>query len=204
MNVVVVAPHPDDETLGCGGALAEHAAAGDRVTVLWLTSGEAGTGGLEPEHGRSVREAEALAAAEVLGVVAHRFLRLPDGALESVEGRARAAVTDVVAQVRPEVVYAPHASDGHADHRAAFRIARDAVAAGWPQGILHCYEVWTPLPRFDVVVPIDGRMDRKLAAVACYPSQLALYRFDRAAEGLAAYRGALAGGCSFAEVFACP
>ena len=70
--------------------------------------------------------------------------------------------------------------------------------------ILHCYEVWTPLTWFDVVLPIDDQMGRKLEAVACYHSQLERFRFDRAVEGLAAYRGALAGGCSYAEVFSCP
>jgi hypothetical protein len=59
-------------------------------------------------------------------------------------------------------------------------------------------------PWFDVVLPIDDQIGRKLGAVDCYQSQLERFHFDSAVEGLAAYRGALAGGCGYAEVFSCP
>jgi N-acetylglucosamine malate deacetylase 1 len=192
VTVVVLAPHPDDESLGCGGAVAGHAAAGDHVTVVWLTSGEAGAGTDDPAEGRRVREAEARAAAAVLGVDGLVFLGLPDGALDAHESEAVDAVAVLVASLRPDVVYAPHADDGHADHQAAHRIARTALARGLPDapgGVLRCYEVWTPLPWFDVVLPLGDAMAAKLAAVRCHASQLAHYRLDRAAEGLAAYRG---------------
>jgi LmbE family N-acetylglucosaminyl deacetylase len=204
VNVLVVSPHPDDESIGCGGAIATHAAGGDRVMVLWLTSGEAGAGEDDPDRARAVREAESLAAAEVLGVAQHNFLRLPDGGLETAVPAAAQAISGMIDDLDPEIVYAPHALEDHSDHVAAFHAARDGIAASKTGSILYCYEVWTPLTWFDVVLPIDDQIGRKLDAVACYRSQLERFHFDRAVEGLAAYRGALAGGCAYAEVFSCP
>jgi N-acetylglucosamine malate deacetylase 1 len=123
---LVVAPHPDDEAIGCGGAVLSHRSAGDRVDVVFLTSGEAGGHGIERPG--ETREAEARAAAEILGVESLEFWREPDGRL-----RARRALIDRLAQriraVRASVLYAPHRGDDHPDHVAASRIARRAAAA---------------------------------------------------------------------------
>ena len=204
MNVLVVAPHPDDESIGCGGAIATHADAGDRVTVVWLTSGGAGVGSTDPARAREIRETEAVAAAGLLGLTGHIFLGLPDGDLGSEVTAATTAIAGLVDRIRPGVVYAPHELENHPDHVAAFHATEVAMTAAPSGGVLHCYEVWTPLTWFDVVLPIDGQMGRKLEAVGCYRSQLEHFRLEAAAAGLAAYRGALAGGCDYAEVFSCP
>ena len=204
MNVLVVSPHPDDESIGCGGAIAAHVEEGDQVSVLWLTSGEAGVGQLDHGAARAIREAESLAAAAVLGVAHHRFLGLPDGELETSMSAATEAITAMIDDLGAGIVYAPHRDENHPDHVAGCNAARDGIAASQVGSVLYCYEVWTPLAWFDVVRPIDDQIRRKLDAVACYASQLEHYRFDRAVEGLAAYRGALAGGCDYAEVFSCP
>lgn len=68
MHVLVLAPHPDDESIGCGGAIALHTRRLDRVTVAFLTSGERGLAQLTGKLAKKTREAEALAAAEVLGI----------------------------------------------------------------------------------------------------------------------------------------
>jgi LmbE family N-acetylglucosaminyl deacetylase len=204
VNVLVVSPHPDDESIGCGGAIAAHVDAGDHVSILWLTSGEAGAGTDDHERARGVREAESRAAAAVLGVAHHRFLGLPDGRLETAMPSAIEAITSMIDEVGAGIVYAPHGAENHPDHLAGFNATIGGLAAAQTPSVLYCYEVWTPLAWFDVVHPIDDEIRRKLDAVACYASQLAHYRFDRAVEGLAAYRGALAGGCDYAEVFSCP
>ena len=204
MNVLVVSPHPDDESIGCGGAIAAHVDSGDQVTVLWLTSGEAGAGTDDTDRATGLREGEALAAAAVLGISGQVFLGLPDGALDTAVPAAAGAVAGLIEDLHPGIIYAPHALENHPDHVAAFGAASDGMAASHSGSILHCYEVWTPLTWFDVVLPIDDQMGRKLEAVACYRSQLERFRFERAVEGLAAYRGALAGGCDYAEVFSCP
>ena len=60
-----------------------------------------------------------------------------------------------------------------------------------------------PLPHVDFLWPIDEHVERKLEAIRCHRPQLDHFRLDGAAEGLAAYRGALLGGCRYAEAFAC-
>ena len=78
MNILVIAPHPDDETIGCAGTLCRHVAAGDRVAVVFLTSGELGLKHLPARKAWKIREAEARAAARLLGIARLDFFRLPD------------------------------------------------------------------------------------------------------------------------------
>src|SRR5438876_10592838 len=82
MNVLVIAPHPDDESIGCGGAICLHADRGHRVTTGFLTSGEYGLRELSKEAAWRVREREAERAGEILGVASVAMLRRPDQYLE--------------------------------------------------------------------------------------------------------------------------
>jgi LmbE family N-acetylglucosaminyl deacetylase len=200
VNVLVVAPHPDDEAIGCGGAICLHAARGDRVTAVFLTSGELGLKHLPREEAWRVREAEAEIAAAVLGLARLEFLRGPDWVLGEHQGEVVARLRTVMEREGPELVYAPHEQEDHPDHQTALPIVR---RAGAPR--IAAYEVWTPLSGYDEVQDISSVMARKMEAILCYRSQVSQYRYDRAARGLAQYRGALAGRCEYAEVFRhCP
>src|SRR2546421_7567653 len=81
--VIVIAPHPDDEIVGCGGTLRRHVVAGDPVTIVYLTRGENSRGfpWLSPEQKRDTREREARASSEILGVRDVLFLDGTDGRL---------------------------------------------------------------------------------------------------------------------------
>jgi N-acetylglucosamine malate deacetylase 1 len=197
VNVVVVAPHPDDESLGCGGAVLAHLAAGDRVTAVFLTSGEQGLATYPIEEARQVREDEASKAAVVLGLSGIEFLRLPDGSLSDDPDAVAGAVKSHLAGA--DLVYAPHPDDDHDDHRAAAGAVAENVGAGVE---VLGYELWTPVAHPDRIVDISEHMDRKLEAVRCYASQLEYWPYDRAVEGLNAYRGALFEGTGYAEAFA--
>ena len=198
MNVLVVAPHPDDEALGCGGTIRSHVDGGDRVVVAFLTSGEGGLASYPVERARRVREREAQKAAEVLGVTAHVFLRLRDGRLNEDISAAAAALDDIVKTEHPDVVYAPHEGDGHEDHAAALAAAATAAT---PDTELFTYEIWTPLSTFERVEDITDQMPAKLRAVRSYRSQVRYWRYDLAIKGLNAYRGAMVAGTRYAEVF---
>jgi len=78
MNVLVIAPHPDDESIGCGGALCLHAGRRDPMAVVYLTSGELGMKHLPRNKAWLTREREAERATQILGVAKCFFLRLPD------------------------------------------------------------------------------------------------------------------------------
>ena len=202
MNVVVIAPHPDDESIGCGGALCRHADAGDRVTAVFLTSGELGLKHLAREAAWKIREAEALAAGKILGIAEMRFLRQPDWTLVDATGPASTAVAKILAAERPQLVYVPHAREWHPDHKAAGGILKQSLAmSGVSVAEIRGYEVWTPLSEYDQVVDISAVMPRKLEAIRCHASQLADFDYAHATQSLNAFRGALAAKVPFAEVF---
>jgi len=202
MSVLVIAPHPDDETIGCGGAICRHADAGERVVSVFLTSGELGLKKLPAAAARQLREAEAQSAAKILGIAATHFLRQPDWTLAEALETAAAALAPILASERPQLIYLPHSAEWHPDHQAAGPILQRALSASAiAQSEIRGYEVWTPLSSYDVVVDITPVMSRKLQAVRAHASQLQEFDYARAVEGLNAYRGAIAARVSFAEVF---
>ncbi len=202
MNVLVIAPHPDDEVLGCGGTVCRHTARGERVAVVFLTSGELGLKQLPREEAWKIREAEARAAAKILKITALDFLRLPDWTLGEHIEKAAHLLGPVLQRNKPQTIYLPHPGDGHPDHRAVLPILRKALAgAAISQAELFGYEVWTPLAEHDHVEDITGNMPRKLRALRAHRSQLKEFDYERAVAGLNQFRGALAGKCRYAEVF---
>ena len=201
MNVLVVAPHPDDESLGCGGTLCKHAARGDRVLVVFVTSGELGLKHLSREKAWAIREREARRAGGVLGVAAVEFLRLPDWSVADHVARAARMLRPILDREKPSRVYVPHAREWHPDHRAALRALRAACRNdGWRPEVL-AYEVWTPLSGHDQVEDITAEMPRKLRALRAHRSQLSHFDYVRAVRGLNQFRGELAARCRYAEVF---
>jgi N-acetylglucosamine malate deacetylase 1 len=200
--VLVVAPHPDDESIGCGGQILRHRLAGDRVQVVFLTSGERGIPGMAAEQIWTIREAEAHRAAEVLDVEDLFFLHLPDGGLHRVVEEGARRLAAVLETNFPQILYLPHPADHHSDHLATLPLVRDGLQVmsepeHWP--LVRGYEVWTPMEKWSRVEDVTPFMARKLQAVRCYPSQLQFFRYDRAVRGLNRYRGIMAGQCRFGE-----
>jgi LmbE family N-acetylglucosaminyl deacetylase len=202
MNVLVIAPHPDDETIGCGGTLCLHAQRGDRTVVACLTSGELGLKHLPREKAWAVREKEVGVAATILGVAQVHFLRQPDWMLgDHLEAAAR-ALRPVLEAEQPRIIYVPHDADGHPDHRAAQPILRRAMGGALGSGPeVRAYEIWTPLPAHDHIEDITRVMPRKLRALRAHASQLGEFNYERAVRGLNAFRGELDAKCRYAEVF---
>ena len=128
-TVLVIAPHPDDEVLACGGSILLHNDAGRVVHVLYLTSGERGSPYHTAGELRGAREAEATAAARALGIPVSRlhFARFPDGGILPTDLDQVAAVVRLLRDVRPDLVYLPHAEDASFDHRAGFELAWRAL-----------------------------------------------------------------------------
>lgn len=167
-RVLVVAPHPDDEVLGCGGALAHHAARGDAVRVVFLTDGGGELEGDARTREVERRAAEARAAAAALGGVEVEFLGLADrrvGACYDLVERLR----DALEGFAPGLVYAPSPWENHADHRAASQAVSAALVRGPERRVLF-YGVNTPVPS-GVLIDTTRTAERKYAALACYASQ---------------------------------
>ena len=203
MTTLVIAPHPDDEAIGCGGSLLLRAKDGQRTVAVFLTSGELGVPQMAVDDARRLREREATAAASILCLDELVFLRQAEvQAGLDIDATAR-ALRPTLERFVPEIVYVPHMGEWHLDHAAAVPIVREAIrVAAIPAPTLFTYEVWNPLPRCDFAEDITQQMAAKLRAIRTYRSQLTAFRYDHAVRGLNRYRGELNARTRFAEAFA--
>ena len=188
-RVLVVAPHADDEALGCGGTLAKHHLAGDRISVVFMTDGGKGeemAGGITGQALVELREREAQQAGRALGVDECIFFRNPDGALRCTS-RTVEQLSSVLDRLRPDVIYCPSPLDTHRDHRQACVTLARALSQGSRAVVVYLYEVWAPVPA-NCAVGID--LERKLRAIRLYRSQMDERElYVTAATALARYRG---------------
>jgi bacillithiol biosynthesis deacetylase BshB1 len=174
VDLLAIAAHPDDAEIGCGGALILAAASGLRVVVVDLTRGERSTSGTLEQ-----REHERAHAAELLGLWRRVGFDLPDTAVGT-DVSHRDALVDLLRELRPRIVLAPHTDDRHPDHAAAGRLARDAAfvagvgrvgsrAPHRPYRLYH-YPLHHPFePTF--VLDVSSVWDRRMQAVTAYTSQ---------------------------------
>lgn len=202
-RVLVIAPHPDDEVLGCGGTLARLAEAGSHVEVAIVTRGKPPR--YDPAGVEKVR-AEAAAAHALLGVRTTHYLDLPAAELDCVpHADLNAAIGALVNAAMPDTIFVPFVGDIHLDHQLVFRstmVAARPRQASYPRTIL-AYETlsetnWSapyvePVFAPTVYVDITSTLERKLAAFAAYESQSCAFPNERSPEAiraLAALRGA--------------
>lgn len=218
-KIAVIAAHPDDEVLGCGGSIARHIAEGDEVHVLIMAEGE--TSRLQARCRENVSEKlEALSGAAeqahlALGSSSLTMLPLPDNRLDSLDLLDVVKhVEEFISQVSPEVVYTHFPSDLNIDHRIVSEAVQTAcrpIPNACVKTILF-FEVvssteWrmggaaTFMPNY--FVNISDFLDKKLDALQCYQSEMRNFPHARslqALESLARWRGATVG-CLAAEAF---
>ena len=178
LDVLVVAPHPDDAELGMGGGIVKMLADGQRVGVLDLTNGEP-----TPHGSTEIRAAETATATDVLGLTWRGNLGLPNRSLENTL-EARHELATVIRQTKPRWLFAPYWVDAHPDHVEATQLVE--AARFWsklsksdipgephhPERIYNYYCVhlkMTPQPAF--VLDISNYWEKKLQSIAAYRSQ---------------------------------
>lgn len=192
-TVLVVAPHPDDETLGCGGAIALLRSLGCNVQVLVISDGTLShprSRKYPPAALRALREAETLAATTVLGVDVSdvTFLQLPDGAIPTLDPEFKDAVnkcciniTKSAAKTIPKTIFLPQRSDPHPDHRATWQLIHAALKQLQISPRLIEYPIWDwdpeqrRLSQSDRItawrLDISQVVELKQQAIAAYRSQ---------------------------------
>jgi LmbE family N-acetylglucosaminyl deacetylase len=191
ISALVVAPHPDDETFGCGGTVALMARRGAVPNIVFITDG----GASHPLHTvvsrpeiAARRRAEARVATGILGVNWDRvfFMDAPDGSLARLDGEPLNDIVNrisaLLSQVMPEVILLPCRNDGSSEHDAAFAIVRRALdQSGLRPRILE-FPVWSRWNPFLLLrhlfeyrtvwrVRLGGAREAKAAAIASYSSQ---------------------------------
>ncbi|HTP12566.1 MAG TPA: bacillithiol biosynthesis deacetylase BshB1, partial [Bacteroidota bacterium] len=120
VDVLAIGAHPDDIELACGGTIAKLVNDGHKVAIADVTQGELGTRG-----NKDIRAKEAAAAAKILGVVARRNLRIPDGGIELNRANLKKVIT-LIRELRPQILIIPHSVERHPDHVHAHRLCKEA------------------------------------------------------------------------------
>lgn len=213
MKILVIAPHMDDEVLGCGGTIVRHTDKGDEVSVC-VVANRAYHHEYDPARIAEEKE-DCRGAQRVLGYRELLFLDMPDERLDACQVDLIVPIEKVVNRLRPEVVYLPHRGDLNQDHRAVFEAVRVACRpyAAHRVGTLRAFEVpsssdqvpsiseWPFCPT--VYVNIAEVLDRKIQAMTCYRSETRAFPNPRSAEGLAihAKKRGMEVGMNAAEAF---
>lgn len=202
-RALIIAPHPDDEVLGCGGTIARLASAGADVHVAIATRGASPR--FDEQMVRGVQD-EARQAHAQLGVARTHFLSLPAAELDMIpHANINSALGALVADVAPDALFLPFIGDIHLDHQLIFlsgMVASRPNRSGYPPLVL-AYETlsetnWhapyvTPGFTPNLFVDIGATLDRKLDAMRSYASQLREFPDERSIEAitaLATLRGA--------------
>jgi N-acetylglucosamine malate deacetylase 1 len=205
-KILVVAPHPDDETLGVGGMIAKFASEGCNIHVLMIS------GHLPPLYSRSDYEItvkEAMEAFSILGVTSSDFLEIPTTMISDMPiHELNSKISQVITDFEPNMVFCPY-PDRHIDHRLVFEsamVATRPIGVGRKIEIVAAYETLSEThwnaphiePNFtpNWVIDISDYFEIKLKALGCYKSQISEFpspRSIQAVEALAKFRGTQAG-----------
>ncbi len=199
-DAIVLAPHPDDESIGCGGSIVKHIKAGRKVKVIFLTKG--GKGDFEGRFGMDylkIRIECAEKALGVLGVKGYEFWEYEDRELFSAKNEIIKRLIKVTDDFLPSIIYAPSPFELHPDHRATFSIAWNLIKKR-PFHLL-LYETLVPLYP-DTLVNITDEWKYKKRAIESYWTELYYNNYSEKIEGLNRYRTAtLSKEVLYAEAF---
>lgn len=175
LDLLVIAAHPDDAELGCGGTILKHVAMGKKVGVVDLTRGELGTRGT-PE----TRAKEAADSAKILGLSVRENLSLPDGFFKN-EREHQLEVVKAIRKYQPEIILANARYDRHPDHGRGSDLAFEACfLAGlskvstdqppWRTKAMYHY-IQSQLLTPDFVVDVSDFWEKKMDAIRAFKTQ---------------------------------
>ena len=196
MKVLIIAPHPDDEVLGCGGTVAKYAQSGDDVYLCVVTKAYPPEW---PEDEIKERREEVLSTNKILGIKKTYFLDFPTVKLDTIpQKELNDSIDRVVGEVKPDIVYIPHRGDVNKDHRLVFDAAMVAVRPE-PGAVVKrvlCYETlseteWAAPFSENIFIPnvyvdISETLDIKLKAMSEYRSELKEFPHPRSLEAISA------------------
>lgn len=187
-RLIVFAPHPDDETLGCGGTIAMQEEVRE-VHVVFMTNGRHShlheldiRTNPSPQALGKIRKEEAIHATQILGVKRNHlhFLEFKDGKLEEVGDAAQRKVGDLLQKLQPTEVFYPYSKDFHADHRATCQIVEAKVRTLLDLPQRYQYPIWPPTLQTEEEsktkeIDISNTLKRKKRAIRQYRSQITLF-----------------------------
>lgn len=183
-RILIVAPHPDDETLGCGGILALY---GPQCDVLLMTDGRKGgpaDGSQTEEETAAIRKSEFELAMDHFCVHSYTELEIPDSTLRANKNKSPGVDLKVY-----DYIFVPNRNERHPDHRAAYDIIKRLCKRQKSKAVLLEYEVWSPIICPNRFLDISQVMEKKIQGLTAYVSQIAELDYEALARGLNTYRG---------------
>lgn len=213
-KVLIIAVHPDDETLGCAGTLLKHKKNGDEIHWLLATHIKESEGfkkEVVDQRNAEIKEVESLYDFDSTHTLNLSTMRVDEYSMSDLIGK----ISKVINEIKPNVIYLPFKSDVHSDHRVIFDAAYSCTKSFRYPFIKKIYMLET-LSETDfalstkedsfipnVFIDISDFMDKKLEIMRVYNSEIGQHPFPRSErnlKALATLRGASAG-CEYAESF---
>ncbi len=205
-KVLVLAPHPDDEILGCGGTLKQIIQNGGKVRVIYLTDGSLGFNDSKRRALRErielakTREQEATKAAKSLGIDDLIFWRYKDGSL-ALNKTSQRLMVEQIANYKPDIIFTPSFLDSNPDHTETARILAQALRNSEKTNLqIYSYEIWSPVFVNKLVV-IDRFATEKFSALKMHETQVKSRNYLNAIRGLNRYRAGMFSVGEYAEGF---
>ncbi len=184
-RIFILAPHPDDETLGCGGIISFFKQHNIEVHIALFTNGEKGG---RVKNIAEIRRAEFLEACNAVGVDYFYFLKYRDGELSTQTNQLSEEIKRLLDYIQPQYVFTPYIFDASSDHSTIAEIAIKVV----PVNIsLFMYEVWTPIMYPDYYINVTPFYEKKRKAMQCYKSQERTYQVCEKTEAINRMRAVL-------------
>ncbi|HIJ59291.1 MAG TPA: PIG-L family deacetylase [Nitrospirae bacterium] len=207
-KVLVLAPHPDDETLGCGGTLTQLIESGNCIKVLFLTSGDKSDPDNQSNHIKYdlphitdysiMREDEAKKALKILSINDYLFMRQPDRELHFYYKSVETILKIEIEKYKPDTIYSPSPLELNPDHRTCAKLIIE-LQREIKDFKIAFYEVTTPL-RPNLLVDVTRYFDRKILALREYKSQLGLIDYSYYISALNKFR-AITVGTAYCESY---
>lgn len=185
-HVLVLAPHPDDEVFGCGGAIMRHTLENVPVRVIIVTDGDYSVNQSEISDYIQLRQNESIAAASILEYGQPVFWHYHDRDLYYSE-KLITEILSAIQDTETDLVYAPSVYEIHPDHRALGMATLEAIRRCKKQTKLALYEIGQPIQP-NLLLDISDLAERKMKAMNCFASQNAKQRYDLDIAALNRYR----------------
>lgn len=200
-NVLVLAPHMDDEIIGCGGVICKHVQNRDRVAVVYFTRGDKGNKDFLSDNTLSdIRKTEIQYSNEILGIQKSYYLDFEDGTDNDWSSKKK-ELREIYNSFNPDLVYVPPYYDLHLDHRKTNWLFKEAT-----ESLNVCdlciYEVWTPINP-NIIINITQEIDAKISAICACRTQIDSVDYVSFIKNLNRYRSSFAMSplVKFAECF---
>lgn len=213
-KVMIIAPHHDDETIGCGGSICLHKQKGDEIIIVFVVAGWSGIPWeSDKKRASTIIQNEAKMAGKILDIDRIIELNLEDRNL-SVSHSMLLPLITAIREVSPEIIYIPYPNDGDYEHRLVSIAAREAIWISatdyFPEAgckkttsakLILGYEVWRPIENYQLAVDITAYAKKKKNAIRAYKSQIKQKKWEKAVAGLNQFRGITSGKGEYVEVF---